>query len=65
MRPDLHLGKYFNRAQRSRVLVPAAYLEKYSYALSLKSLISTIIYILLTVFLAFIHFLLHTVFYLW
>ena len=38
------VGKYFHRAQRSRVLVPAAYLEKYSCALSLKSLIATIIY---------------------
>ena len=38
------VGKYFNRAQRRRVLGPAGYLEKYSCALSLKSLTSTIIY---------------------
>ena len=38
------VGKYFNGARRRRVLVPAAYLEKYFCALSLKSLISTIVY---------------------
>ena len=38
------VGKYFIRARRRRVLVLAAYLEKYFCALSRKSLISTITY---------------------